>query len=167
MNKLFWAALLMLAGLAAPALAQTATFKEKHGDWSVYVYDVGGKKTCFAVAQPRSKKPANVRRDPIYFYVSSWPKDKVTGEISVKMGYPLKPGAPAETLIAAAAFKLFTKDEGAYIEKTEDEQKLVTAMKAGTVMVVKGRSTRGTLTTDEYSLTGVSKAIDAAAQACK
>jgi len=167
MNKLVWAALLMLAGSAAPALGQTATFKEKHGDWSVYAYDADAKKTCFAVAQPRSKKPANVRRDPIYFYMSNWPKDKVSNEISVKMGYPLKPGAPAEIQIVTATFKLFTKDEGAYVEKTEVEQKVVAAMKAGAVMVVKGRSTRGTLTTDEYSLTGVSKAFDAAAKACK
>ena len=167
MNKRVWAGLLMLAGLAAPAFGQTATFKEKQGDWSVYAYDAGSKKTCFAVAQPRTKKPAKVRRDPVYFYVSNWPKDKVTGEISLKMGYPLKPGVPAEVKIASATFQLFTKDEVAYVEKTEDEQKVITAMKAGATMIVNGRSTRGTLTTDTYSLTGISKALEAAAKACQ
>ena len=167
MNKRVLAGLLMLTGLAAPALGQSANFREKHGDWSVYAYDAGAKKTCFAVAQPRSKKPAKVRRSPVFFYISIWPKDKVSGEISLKMGYPLKTGAPAEVKIASATFKLFTKDEGAYVEKTADEQKLVSAMRAGATMIVKGRSTRGTLTTDTYFLTGISKALDAAAAACK
>lgn len=167
MDKRVWAGLLMLCGLAAPALGQTATFKEQHGDWSVYTYSAGEANVCFTVAQPRTKKPANVRRDPIYFYVSNWPKDSVTGEISLKMGYPLKPGVAAEVKIANATFTLFTKGEGAYIEKTGDERKAVTAMKTGATMIVKGRSTRGTLTTDTYSLEGISKALDAAAAACK
>ena len=117
MNRYFWAGFLAIAVSATPALAQNATFKEKSGDWSVYTYNAGGKKVCFTAAQPRSKKPKNVKRDPIYFYVSNWPKDKVSGEISIKMGYPLKPGVAAEIKIAAKSFKLFTKGEGAYIEK--------------------------------------------------
>lgn len=167
MKKLFWAGIAVAASLAMPAYGQTANQIEKHGDWSVYAHDASGKKTCFAVAKPRSSKPANVKRDPIYFYVSNWPKDKVANEISVKMGYPLKPGVAAQIKITAKSFKLFTKGEGAYIEKTAVEKQVVTAMRAGAVMVVQGRSTRGTLTTDEYSLTGISKALDAAAKACK
>ncbi|MEM8744554.1 MAG: invasion associated locus B family protein [Pseudomonadota bacterium] len=44
---------------------------------------------------------------------------------------------------------------------------MVTAMKAGSTMVVQGRSTRGTLTTDEYSLSGITKALDAVTKACQ
>ena len=167
MNKRIWAGLLLAAGLTAPAFGQTAAFKAKFGDWSVYASQGGAKKVCFAVAQPRSKKPPNVKRDPIYFYVSDWPGDKVSNEISVKMGYPLKPGVDATIKIADQTFKLFTKGQGAYVEKTDMERKVVAAMKGGATLVVQGRSTRGTLTTDEYSLTGISKAVDAAAKACK
>jgi len=167
MNRLFWAIIVVIAISAPPALAQKAAFKEKSGDWSVYAHDAGGKKTCFAAAQPRSKKPKNVKRDPIYFYVSNWPKDKVSGEISIKMGYPLKPGVPGTIKIGDKSFKLFTKGEGAYIEKADVEKQVVAAMKVGATMIVQGRSTRGTLTTDEYSLTGISKALDAVAAACK
>ena len=167
MNKRIWAGLLLAASLASPALGQKATFKAKHGDWSVYASEGGAKKTCFAVAQPRSKKPANVKRDPIYFYVSNWPKDKVSGEISVKMGYPLKPGVDATIKIADKTFKAFTKGEGVYVEKASVEKNVVAAMKGGATMVVQGRSKRGTLTTDEYSLNGISKALEAAAAACK
>lgn len=167
MNKRIWAGFILAAGLAGPALGQSAAFKVKHGDWSVYTNNGGAKKVCFAVAQPRSKKPPNVKRDPIYFYVSTWPKDKVTNELSVKMGYPLKPGVDATIKIAGKTFKAFTKGEGAYVEKAAVEKNVVAAMQGGATMVVQGRSTRGTLTTDEYSLTGISKALEAAAAACK
>jgi len=167
MKKLFWAGFLIAAGLGMPALGQTANQVEKHGDWAVYAHDAGGKKTCFAVAKPRASRPKNVKRDPIYFYVSNWPKDNVTGEISIKMGYPLKPGVPAKIKISAKSFDLFTKAEGAYVEKSDVEKQIVVAMKAGAVMVVQGRSIRGTLTSDEYSLTGISKALDGAAKACQ
>lgn len=167
MSKLFWASAVMLAVVSTAVHAQTAKFLEKKGDWSVYAHDAGGKKVCFVVAQPRTSKPTNVKRDPIYFYLSNWPKDKVSNEISVKMGYPLKPGVPAEIKIGDKAFQLFTKDEGAYVEKASVEAEVVGAMKAGTTMVVQGRSTRGTLTTDEYSLSGVTGAIGAAEKACK
>ncbi|MDA7946510.1 MAG: invasion associated locus B family protein [Hyphomicrobiaceae bacterium] len=167
MKKLSRAFIAMLVGLGMPAIAQSANFIEKHGDWSVYAHEAGGKKTCFAVAKPRSSKPKNVRRDPIFFYISDWPADKVVNEISIKMGYPLRSTVPVEIKISGKAFKLFSKDEGAYVEKTADEQQVVTAMKAGSTMVVQGRSTRGTLTTDEYSLSGISKALEAITKACQ
>lgn len=167
MKKLLGAGIVMIFCAAAPAFAQTAKFVEKHGDWSVYAYDGGEKKTCFVVAQPRDSKPKNVKRDPIHFYVSNWPKDKVLGEISIKLGYPLKPGVPAEIKIGDKTFELFTKGEGAYVEKSSVEQEVVAAMKAGSTMVVQGRSTRGTLTTDEYSLSGMTDAIAASDKACQ
>lgn len=167
MKKLTRAVVVALVGLGTPAMGQSAKIIEKHGDWSVYANDAGGKKTCFAVAKPRSTKPKNVRRDPIFFYVSDWPADKVVNEISIKMGYPLKSTVPVEIKISGQSFNLFTKDEGAYVEKTADEKNVITAMKAGSTMVIQGRSTRGTLTTDEYSLTGISNALEAVAKACQ
>ena len=42
----------------------------------------------------------------------------------------------------------------------------VEAMKAGNKMTVEGRSGRGTVTTDEYSLSGVTAGLNAVAEAC-
>jgi invasion protein IalB len=149
----------------APAVAQEVKLLEKYNDWSVYTADGDGK-VCFAVSQPKSSTPKNVRRGPIYFYISSYPKDKVTSEISVKMGYPFAPGGKVAVNIGSTKFELFTKDEGAFIEKTEDEAKLVDAMKAGSAMTVKGRSARGTNTTDNYSLSGATAALERIAKEC-
>lgn len=153
--------------LAAAASAQEAKFLETQGDWSAYTNNGGGKKVCFVISQPKDSAPKNVKRGPIYFYVSQYPADKVRNEISVKMGYPLKQGVPVELAIGDKKFSLFTKAEGAYVEKKATENEIVAAMRAGAEMVVQGRSTRGTLTTDKYSLKGVAGALDRAAKECQ
>lgn len=166
MRGVFGLGVAMLVATAAPGYAQQAKFLEKFSGWSAYAGQGGGKKMCFIVAQPADSAPKNVRRGPIYFYVTHYPGDKVKNEISLKMGYPLRPGVPAEITIAGKKFPLFTKAEGAYVAKRETEGQIVAAMKAGAEMVVKGRSTRGTLTTDKYTLSGLSAALDRIAKEC-
>ncbi len=156
---------MILALSTAPAFAQEVKLLQKYNNWSVYTADGSGK-VCFAVSQPSSSTPKNVRRGPIYFYVSQYPADKVAGEISVKMGYPFAPGGKVTLTIGSDNFELFTKDEGAFVEKTEDEAKLIEALKSGSSMQIKGRSARGTNTSDTYSLSGSTDALDRLAKEC-
>jgi len=163
----FWAPIvLLLVFIGSPAGAQTGKFVEKYTDWSAYVSNSPTNKVCFAISQPKDSKPKNVRRGPIFFYISHWPGDKVRNEISVKIGYPFKANTPSEVTIGANKFKLFTKDEGAFVEDLDTEKRLIEAMKTGDSMVVTGRSTRGTLTTDSYSLNGIGAALDRIAKDC-
>lgn len=164
--RLIGAVLVVLSLASATALAQEAKLVEKFNDWSVYTHGEAGDKVCFIVSQPKSMKPDNVRRGPVYFYISTWTKDKVRHEVSLKMGYPLRPGAPAEITIGGDKFQLFTKDEGAYVEDKDKEADLVDAMRKGVTMIVQGRSERGTLTSDEYSLSGVTAALERADKEC-
>lgn len=166
MRALFTASLVMLCGMAEPALAQTAKLLQKYSGWSAYVTEGGGSKVCFVVAQPTEKKPKNVKRDPAYFYVSSWPGDGVKNEISVKIGYPFKAGATVTATVAGQKFTLFTKEEGAFIEKADVESKMVQALGKGGGMTIQGRSQRGTVTIDEYSLDGAKDALDRITQEC-
>lgn len=147
------------------AFAQEATLLEKFTDWTAYAA-TGSPKVCFIVAQPKESLPKNVRRGPIYFYISRYPADQVVDEISVKMGYPFAEGAKTTVTIGSDKFELFTKDEGAFVEKQEDEGKLVAAMKGGTTMKVEGRSARGTDTSDSYSLSGLGEALERIAKEC-
>lgn len=151
---------------AAPANSQQAKLLETFNAWSAHANTGGGKKVCFVVSQPRESEPKNVKRGPIFFYISMYPSENVPNEVSIKMGYPLRAGVDAEVKIGGTTFSLFTKDEGAFVEKREDENKLVEAMKAGSEMAVQGRSTRGTLTTDKYSLSGITDAIERARKEC-
>jgi hypothetical protein len=148
-----------------PAFAQEVTLLEKFKDWTAYAA-AGSPKVCFIVAQPKASLPKNVKRGPIYFYISRYPADKVANEISVKMGYPFSEGAKATLTIGGTKFELFTKEEGAFVEKQDDENKLVEALKAGASMKVEGRSARGTKTTDEYSLAGIGEALERIVKEC-
>jgi invasion protein IalB len=68
--------------------------------------------------------------------------------------------------IGSDKFELFTKDEGAFVEKADIENNLVAALKTGTTMKVDGVSSRGTKTSDSYSLSGVSEALDRMIKEC-
>ncbi len=151
--------------MTTPALAQDVKLLETFRDWSVYAA-TGSPKVCFAVSKPTKSNPSNVKRGPILFYISQWPDDKVVNEISVKMGYPFSEGAKATVTVGSAKFELFTKDEGAFVEKPDEETKLVEAMKAGSSMKLEGTSERGTKTSDEYSLLGISDALARVAKEC-
>ena len=165
MRRAVRAACIVWALSVTPALAQDVTLLEKFKDWSAYAA-TGSPKVCFAVARPKQANPQKIKRGPVFFYISRWPADNVTNEISVKMGYPFGAGAKATVTVGTAKFELFTKDEGAFVEKPETETKLVEAMKGASVMKIEGKSARGTATSDIYSLDGLSDALDRAAKEC-
>lgn len=165
MHRAVRAACLAVVLCSTPALAENSKRLQTFDDWSVYAA-TGNAKVCFVVTQPKDQRPKNVRRDPVYFYISAWPEDKVTSEISVKMGYPFKPGATATLTVGSRKFELFTKDEGAFVEKTETEKELVEALKKGNTMKIEARSARGTQTRDTYSLKGVTDALKRMAKEC-
>jgi len=149
-----------------PVLAQDVTLLQKFKDWSAYAA-TGTPKVCFAVAKPKDSNPKKgIKRDPVFFYVSRWPADKVVNEVSVKMGYPFGSGGRATVTVGTVKFELFTKDEGAFVEKPEMETKLVEAMKGASTMKIEGKSSRGTATSDIYSLEGLGDALDRAAKEC-
>jgi hypothetical protein len=157
--------LVAFALCVTPALADDVKLLDKFKDWSAYAA-AGSPKVCFAVSQPKESLPKKVNRDPIYFYISQWPADNVTNEVSVKMGYPFAAGAKVTVTVGTAKFELFTKDEGAFVEKPDVESKLVDAMKGASTMKVEGKSARGTATSDTYSLSGLGDALDRAAKEC-
>ena len=71
----------MSALLATPTLAQEVKLLDKFKDWSAYAAS-GPAKVCFAVAKPTESNPKKIKRGPILFYISRWPADNVTSEIS-------------------------------------------------------------------------------------
>lgn len=158
------ACVMTLFGIA-PAAAQDVTLLQKFDDWSAYASS-GNPKVCFAVAKPKNSEPKKIKRGPIFFYISRWPGDNVVNEVSVKMGYPFAAGAKVTAVVGSAKFELFTKDEGAFVDKADAEAKLIAAMKAGSTLKLDGKSARGTATSDTYSLKGLGEALDRIAKEC-
>ena len=165
MRRAVRAASIITALSCTSAWADNPTLLEKYKEWSAFAAS-GTPKVCFALAQPKQSTPKGIKRGPIYFYISQWPADGVTNEVSVKMGYPFGPGAKATATVGGAKFDLFTKDEGAFVEKVETEFGLVEAMKKGSTLKIDGKSARGTATSDTYSLDGLSDALARIAKEC-
>ena len=63
-------------------------------------------------------------------------------------------------------FKLFTQDDSAWAPDQSTDNKLADAIRRGSTLVVQGTSSRGTLTTDTFGLSGSSAAHKAISDEC-
>jgi hypothetical protein len=145
------------------------TLVGQFGTWGAYVAAPGGKKVCFALAKPSSMKtnPPNRPRDPAYAFISSRPGERVSNEVSIMIGYPLKPGSEGTLEVAGNRYAMYTQGDGLWIKNAAEEDKMVDALRKGSDVTIKGVSSKGTETTDTYSLKGLAQALDRLAQDCK
>ena len=126
----------LLAAAMVVAPAQAATSIGTFKQWGAYTSSDSNGKMCFVASQPQSSK---YQPDNV----------KVVVEIDGK-----------------TQFVMFTDKDSAWIENPSQESDLIAAMKGGSRMIVTGKSRRGTLTTDTYSLSGVTAALDAMSKEC-
>ena len=160
-----------LAGAAALCLAATAATAQTKlidtfRDWTLYAHSGEPADICFLTSQPKETTPPGARGDRSFFYISSWPKDGVKAEVSVKIGRDVKPGAPINIQIGNARFELFTKGDKAFVSDPTEELKLIENMKRGSFMVVRLTTADGQEATETYSLIGVTNGINTLARGC-
>jgi invasion protein IalB len=141
----------------------------QYGDWGAYAAASGGGKVCYALATPASTRttPANRPRDPVYLFISTRPGENVHNEVSVIIGYQLKPDSEVNAEIGNNKFVMYTKADGAWLSNAAEEARMVETMRKGADIVITGTSARGTQSTDRYSLKGLSQALDRTAKECK
>ena len=149
-----------------------ATLLGQYGDWGAYTASPGGQKICFALAKPTSSvdNPPNRRTaaNPVYMFISTRPTEKVSNEVSVLVtGYQFKPNSEASVAVGGATFPMYTQNDGAWVKNAAEEAKLLDTMRKGAEVVIKATTSRGTQTTDTFSLKGIAQAVDRAAQECK
>jgi invasion protein IalB len=169
MNRSFLTSALFVAALwpivpasAAPEQKTLGTF----GDWTAVTDGEGKKRLCYIGSAPKKSEGKYTTRSETHFLVTDRPADKVKGEISVSAGYTYKQGKDAEAEIDGKKFKLFTRGENAWAYDAATDKAIVAAMKSGKQMIVRGTSSRGTATTDTYSLAGFTAALAASDKAC-
>ena len=157
------------AAATAAAGGAEPTLIGQFGTWGAYTALPNGKKVCFALAKPSSSKtnPPNRPRDPAYAFVSTRPVEKVINEVSVMIGYTLKPGSESTLEVGGASYAMYTQGDGLWIKNAAEEERMVDAMRKSADVTVKGVSAKGTETTDTFSLKGLSQALDRLAQDCK
>jgi hypothetical protein len=154
---------------AAVAGGAEPTLIGQFGTWGAYTATPNGKKVCFALAKPASSKtnPPNRPRDPAYVFVSSRPVEKVINEVSVMIGYTLKPGSESTLDVGGASYGMYAQGDGLWIKNAAEEERMVDAMRKAADVTVKGVSAKGTETIDTFSMKGLAQALDKLAQDCR
>ena len=137
--------------------------------WGAYRYDSDGNRICFVSSVPTNSKgkydPKN--RGDIRVFVSHGPGKAERDVVQVIAGYRYKPQSDVSLTIDGKSFNLFTIEDRAYAESDEDDRRIITLMKRGSRMTVIGISSRGTKTTDTYSLSGFTKTKAVIDKTCK
>ena len=158
--------------LISPGFAANTPVAE-YGDWRMFVSGSGQSKNCYIAGEPKRSTPKAARRGDIFLIVAHRPGQGVRNEVSVRIGYPFSATSEPFARVGSDEYGFFTgvqvengADEWAWLETLDDQSRLVTAMKRGNELVFKGTSARGTLTTDSYSLKGVTAAMKALDAAC-
>lgn len=159
-------AVTLAVGFAGPAGAAEPRMIGEFNDWNAYVFWEDGQKVCFMASRPTSAKGNYTRRGDIFALITHRPAESAKNVISFEQGYPLKVGSTVSAKIGSKTFKLFTKGENAWTPDAATDDEMTRAIKEGSRMIVKGTSTRGTLTTDTYSLSGSMAAYDAITKEC-
>jgi hypothetical protein len=139
------------------------------GTWGAYTAMPNGKKVCFALAKPTSSKttPAGRPRDPAYAFVSTRPSEKVFNEVSIMIGYQLKPGSESALEVGGARYAMYTQGDGLWIKNAAEEERMVDSLRKAPEATVKGVSAKGAETSDTFSLKGLAQALDRIAQDCR
>jgi invasion protein IalB len=174
---------------AKPALV--ATF----GDWNVFVGEAGKGRICYTLAQPKSREPASLKRDPGYAFISDRPAEGVRNEVSFIMGFdvaggvdateakldpkqgekpatktdakPKTPAAPAPVaLVDEATFEMLPKGGDLWVKNAAKEGALIAEMRKGAKLVIKAASLRGHQSIDTYSLSGFAQALERLQKEC-
>ena len=160
-------AILALALTGGVANAQSPTLLNQFKDWAAYAHSGKNGKFCYALSKPTDMSPSDRNHGDVFFFVSTRPNEGVSNEPSLLVGYPFKENSSVSVDVDGQKFEMFTKGDGAWVKNAADENRLVTAMRAGRSMKVSGQSSRGTGTSYTYSLSGITAAVNAASGACK
>jgi hypothetical protein len=136
------------------------------GDWAAYVMLEDGNKVCYMASTPKKAQGNYTRRGEVFALITHRPAEGTSNVFSYITGYPYKAGSDATVNIGSERFTLFTQDETAWTPDSASDSKLAQSIRKGSSMVVKGTSTRGTITTDTFSLSGSSSAHDAISKEC-
>jgi len=152
--------------LAGPVAAQAIQRISDHEAWSAFRYKEDGETVCYMASTPKQAEGDYDSRGDIFAIVTHRPASNRIGEVSINAGYTYKKESAVRVKIGSKSWNLFTNGASAWAPTAQEDKAIVKSMKAGSSMVVKGTSSRGTLTTDTYSLLGFSKALGAITKAC-
>ena len=162
---------LILSGLLLTTAVQAAEQPKmigEYGDWTAWTYNDRGNLICYMSSTPKKDEGKYSRRGDIYTVITHRPAEKAFDEVSFIAGYTYNPKAALTIKIGNQTFKnTFTEGDKGWMINSDEDRKLITAMKRGDRMIVDGQSSRGTATKDTYSLKGFTSAYQTISAKCQ
>ncbi len=153
--------------ISAVASAQQPEAKATYKDWSVFVREANGEKICFVATEATDKSPKSVNHGDVFFLVATWASGAATEQPSLMTGYNMNAKPEPTVRIGSDRWEMYVSNNEAFIEASDEENRLVRAMRQGADMRIGAVSQRGTATSYVISLRGVSAALDRARTECR
>jgi hypothetical protein len=151
MNKTLFALITILFSSVSNSL-----FALERGSWTLSKND----DWCYIGSLPiKSDLPETKKRGENYILVY-----KIIGSneniVQVEAGYQYNLDEDIVVNIDNTSFKFYSTEDSSETAWTNNDEKVVYAMKKGLVLVLSGQSSRGTITNDTYTLKGFTSAIN-------
>ncbi len=146
-----------------PPAAASADLLGTFEDWEAHSRGSGKDKICYAASVPVKSEGKYSKRGDVFLLVSHRPAIKQIGIVSLEAGYAYGDKSQIAAKIGDQKFAMFPFGEVAF---AFEDGPMVKGMIKGAGVVIKGTSSRGTLTTDDFSLKGFTAAYKAASKAC-
>mgnify|MGYP001440439331 CR=1 FL=1 len=151
MKKTLFALMIILLASFSSSL-----FALEKGSWTLSKND----DWCYIGSLPiKSDLPETKKRGENYILVY-----KIIGSneniVQVEAGYQYNLDEDIVVNIDNTSFKFYSTEDSSETAWTNNDEKVVYAMKKGLVLVLSGQSSRGTITNDTYTLKGFTSAIN-------
>lgn len=167
------ATLILLGASGALAQTQAPSALGTFNDWTAWSFNgsiLGGDQTgkvCYIYSKPTEELPASLNHGDVSFSVSRSKAESIDSQANFVTGYPFEENSTVTIDIDGKTFTMFTQGESAWMLNTSEESALLSAMRAGRAMTVRGTSRKGNDTSYKFSLSGVTAASEKISSDCQ
>lgn len=127
------------------------------------------KSECWSVVEPHlrmvSKKIMSVKNGPLLM-VTFHKSNNVFAQVSYYGEYPFAKGSTVELDIDGKSLALATANDWAWPVDKAADKRVIKAMKRGNVAILRGRTSKGSVVEDTFTLSGFTAATKFAAKKC-
>lgn len=155
----------LIALLSFSTTANAQIKDSSYKDWTVYIMEMQGRKTCYIASFPQAKSGNYKKRDEPYFMVTYLGDD--ISEVSTSSGYRYQDGSNVNVEVGNKKLTMFTGGEIAWARDRVTDNDFINTMKKQNSMRVKGSSEKSSYSIDKYSLNGFTDAFNRMKEACK
>lgn len=158
--------LAMIAIWAAVPAASALERQSVHRDWQVFRTTGADGPVCFAQTRAVQSLPRAHQHGEVFLSVASWRSGAARRQVQLSTSTPLRLAAPTRAWVGRSAYKMFAEGRDAFVDQMREEASLIGSMRRGSDMMVTTFADNGDKLTYEFSLLGVTAAINEVDRLC-